>query len=323
MKILLISSGYNRGIYDYFEEWIKREIRKTHEIHYFQVSKGFPALKKLVNLVKPDLAITLVALKLPIQIVQWLKEQGVTTAVWFTEDPYFMDRTKVLFPHFDFVFTIDYAALEYYHKNGHPHAYHLPLATEPKVFKPKQVESKYCSDLCIVGFPYPDRVKYIQLLLQKTKYKILLVGRWKQKLYRFIHYSSLRIHEGWVEPSIAANYYNGAKIVLNTHRPHNLVQNQNQLGIIGKSINNRTFDVASCGSFQLIEFKEDLPDHFIEKEEIVSFHQYQDLVEKINFYMNNEEERIRIGSNAKERALKEHTFEHRLTKMINIIKGSS
>ncbi len=323
MKILLISSGYNGGIYDYFETWITSEFKKNHEVHLFKISDGLLALKTLTNFIKPDAAITLVGFKVPIQMVQWLKEQRVKTAVWFTEDPYFMDRTKALFRYFDFVFTIDYAALDYYLKNGHQHAYQLPLATEPKIFKPNQVETKYSSDICIVGFPYPDRVKYIQQLLQNTKYKILAVGKWRQKLYRSIQNRNLRIHEGWVEPAIVANYYNGTKIVLNTHRPFNLKQNQNRLGIVGKSINNKTFDAASCGAFQLIEFKEDLPNHFIEEDEMVSFHNYQELVEKIDFYMNNEVERVRIANNARERVLKDHTFEHRLRKMLEIINGSS
>ena len=86
-----------------------------------------------------------------------------------------------------------------------------------------------------------------------------------------------------MEPSIVADFYNGANIVLNTHRPFNLKQNQNRLGIEGKTINNRTFDVAACGSFQLIEFKEDLPNHFIEDEEMVSFRSDQELLKKIDY----------------------------------------
>lgn len=322
MKILFISSGY-KGIYDYFESWIISEIRKNHEVQLFQVSKGLPTLKTLTNLYKPDVAITLIGFKLPILMVQWLKEQQVKTAVWFTEDPYFMDRTNLLFRYFDFVFTIDDAALDYYQQNGHLHSHQLPLAAEPKVFKPKHIEAKYMSDICIVGYPYPDRVKYIQILLQNTKYQIQAVGKWRKQLYRSIKNPKLRIHEGWVEPAIAANYYNGTKIVLNTHRPFNLQQNENRMGIVGKSINNRTFDAASCGAFQLIEFKEDLPTHFIEEEEIVSFKNYQELIEKIDYYMQNEEERIRIANNARARVLKEHTFEHRVTIMLEIINGAS
>jgi spore maturation protein CgeB len=39
--------------------------------------------------------------------------------------------------------------------------------------------------------------------------------------------------------------------------------------------------------------------------------------------MQFEEERQRIANNARNRALEEHTFEHRIEKMIDIIKDST
>lgn len=322
MKILLITSSY-KGIYDHFEAWIVSELKRNHEVKLFHFKDGLSDLQAVTGRFNPELALTLVGFKLPIQMVQWLKKQQVKTVVWFTEDPYFMDRTQVISKYYDFVFTIDSAALEFYKNNGHLNAYQFPLATEPNVFRPQQVEAKYRSDICLVGFPYPDRIQFIQYLLQNSAYKIKVVGKWTIPLLRFRSNPKLMIHEGWFEPSVVAKFYNGAKIVLNTHRPFNLRQNQNKLGIIGKSINNRTFDIAACSSFQLIEFKEDLPNHFVEDKEIVSFRSNQELVQKIDFYIKFEEERQLIADHARNRVLKEHTFKHRLEKMLELIKDSS
>jgi spore maturation protein CgeB len=322
LKILFITSSY-KGIYDHFEAWIVSVLKKNHEVEFFHFKDGLSNLQTVTGGFNPEMALTLVGFKLPIQMVQFLKKQRVKTAVWFTEDPYFMDRTQVLAQYFDFVFTIDSAALEFYKNNGHLNTYQFPLATEPQVFMPKQVEAKYRSDICLVGFPYPDRIQFIKFLLQNTPYKIKVVGKWANPLFRFQSNPKLMIHEGWVEPSIVADFYNGAKIVLNTHRPFNLSQNQNKLGIIGKSINNRTFDIAACSSFQLIEFKEDLPNYFLEDKEIVTFRSNQELVQKIDFYLKFEEERQLIATNAKNRVLKEHTFEHRLEKMLDLIMDST
>lgn len=321
MKILFITSGY-KGIYDYFEKWIVDSLKKKHDLKIFPFENRLHNLQLLTKSFNPEVAITLVGFKFPIKMVEWLNKQQVKTAVWFTEDPYYMDRTMTLSPYYDFLFTIDSAALEYYKNNGHKHAYQLPLAAEPEVFRPRQTQGKYNSDICILGYPYPNRTNYIRFLLQNTNYKIKVVGRWKNTLNQFRNHSNLDIHEGWVEPSIAADFYNGANIVLNTHRPFNLRENQNRLGIVGKSINNRTFDAAACGSFQLIEFKEDLPEHFIENEELVCFRSYQELLQKLDYYMQSKEERERIANNARERVLGEHTFKHRLDKMLAIINDS-
>lgn len=320
MKILFITSG-QAGIYKWLETWIQTELKKKHEVKFFDFKDGLSTLKTITQLFKPEVALTLVG-NFPTVMVQWLKQQGIRTAVWLTEDPYYMDRTSVLVDHYDHMFTIDTAALEYYQKRGHKKTYHLPLGVNPEVFKPKKVEAKYMSDICLVGFPYPDRVRYVQLFLHNTSYKISVVGNWRRLLRSFRRSPNLLIYEGWAEPKIVADFYNGAKIVLNTHRPFNLNYNQNQLGVAGKSINNRTFDIAACAAFQLIDFKEDLPNHFIEDEEIVSYKKFEELIEKTQYYIQNGEERKIIANKARERVLKEHTLQHRLEKMISLINGS-
>ena len=322
MKILFISSGY-KGIYSSLESWIQASLKKKHEVTLFDYTEKALSLQQIIQLSKPDLILTLMGRRIPASQLQWLKRVGIKTAIWLTEDPYYVDISVKLIDCFDYVFTIDSATLELYQKKGHQQVYHLPLATTPSLFAPKNVDKIYYSDLCLVGYPYSDRIKYIQLLLQYTSYKIQVVGPWRHILPLFKDYENISIHSDWVEPPIVANYYNGAKIVLNTHRPADQQHNQNKLGIIGKSINNRTFDVAACAAFQLIEFKEDLPTHFIELQEIVSFKSTEELIEKTHYYIQAENERKEIAIKGRERVLKEHTFQHRMDKMISIITNLS
>lgn len=323
MRILLVASGH-RGIYNSFEEWIQVELNKKHEVIFFDFENGgMSSMQEIVHTFKPEVMFTLIGVHIPTIQLQWLKQQGIITAVWFTEDPYYIDQTIEYINYFNFVFTIDTAALEVYKARGHKQAYHLPLATNHNLFNPKEVDGIYLSDICLVGYPYPNRISFVQFLLQYTPYKIQIVGPWKHVIRKLRRYSNVVIHSEWVEPNVVANYYNGAKIVLNTHRPVNERHNQNKLGIMGKSINNRTFDVAACAAFQLIEFKDDLPIHFNENEEIVSFKNVNELIEKTHYYIQAEQVRRGIAKNGRERVLKNHTFQHRIDKMISIIKGFS
>ncbi|KAF0822378.1 glycosyltransferase [Cytobacillus firmus] len=323
MNILFVTSGYT-GIYCYFENWVIRIFEKKHKVKIFKPHYSLFHLQSIVKSCKPDVVISLLGLKFSTKKLEWLRKQGIKTAVWFTEDPYFMDYTELLSNFYDYIFTIDSAALEFYKKKGHDRTFHLPLAAEPSVFSNRLVVNEYISDICLLGFPYPDRIKYIELLLEHTPYKIKVVGKWNHllSLSKFRNHINLSIKEGWVEPSIAANFYNGAKIVLNTHRPFNLKQNKNSIGIVGKSINNRTFDVAASGAFQLIQFKEDLPAHFIEEDEIIAFKNESELIKKVEYYMQLEEDRQRIANNARIRVLEEHTFEHRIKRMMSILDES-
>ncbi|MNI82927.1 Spore protein YkvP [compost metagenome] len=112
------------------------------------------------------------------------------------------------------------------------------------------------------------------------------------------------------------NYYNGSKIVLNIHRPSDEKYNKNRTGIIAKSINNRTFDAASCEAFQLVDSKEELVKHFEEGKEIISYQDNNDLLEKIHYYIAHDEERKRIAKKARKRVLTSHTFQHRIDHLL-------
>ncbi|KON88349.1 hypothetical protein AF332_17090 [Sporosarcina globispora] len=318
MRILFITSGY-QGIYDWFESWIHDELKKEHKVIFYYFNQGVKELESILQSFKPEMALTLVGYKMPIAIVEFLKQYGVKTSIWLTEDPYNIDRSIGLMNDFDYLFTIDTAALEFYKKKGLKRAYHLPLAANPNVFIPKKVPGEFESDICFVGYPYPDRIQLLEFILEKTSYKVRVIGNWSRYLRSYWQNSNLNIDEGWVEPPIVANYYNGAKIVLNSHRPSNLRQNKNKLGIAGKSINNRTFDVAACAAFQLIEFREDLSNHFVENEEIIAFRSMKDLLEKVHYYMKADKERELIAHKARIRVLKEHTFQHRLEQMLSVI----
>jgi spore maturation protein CgeB len=263
----------------------------------------------------------MIGFKMPTTAIEWLKKQGIKLAVWLTEDPYYIDHTLKLIHHYDYVFTIDIAALKVYKETGHQHVYYLPLGTDPEIYYPTNSVKEY--DICLVGYPYPNRVKMIQFLFEKTNFSIQVVGsQWEKKLAKTKRSSKLSIHSRWVPPIDTNNYYNRTCINLNTHRPFNLKQNKNTIGVINESINNRTFDIASCGAFQLIEFKPDLPQHFIDGEDIVSFNSNEELLIKVKYYKTHPYDRQEIAENGKEKARSSHTFEHRMNEMLTIISDS-
>ncbi|WP_332694906.1 CgeB family protein [Halalkalibacter lacteus] len=320
MKILYIPSGYGQ-IYQSFDQSINRALTKLGHpvscISLFEEQK----LKNAVNSFKPDVCITMIGFKMPTTTIEWLKKIGIKLAVWMTEDPYYIDQSLKLIDHYDYVFTIDNAALKLYKEAGHQHAYYLPLGTDPEIYYPTTPAKEY--DICLVGYPYPERVKMIHFLLEKTNFSIQVVGsQWEKKLGKVKHSSKLTIHSRWVPPIDTKNHYNRASINLNTHRPFNLKQNKNTRGVVNESINNRTFDIASCGAFQLIEFKPDLPQHFFSGKEIVSFNNNDELLKKVKYYLRHSNKRQEIAANAREKVLNNHTFVHRMNNMVNIINNS-
>lgn len=320
MNVVFITSGFS-GIYRYFERSITQSFAKAGVVcKTWTLKEGVPALKTICQTFQPDLILTLTGFKLTAPILKYMNQVEAKTAIWLTEDPYYMDRTSLLIAYFDYVFTIDLAALDFYKERGHAHVYHLPLGTDTELYCPKEAADLYYSDLCLVGVPYTNRAKLIEYLLVNTNYKIQVVGRgWNKYARLWKAFPNLKVTSAWVKPETAVNYYNGAKIVLNSHRPHDEKYNRNRIGLSGKSVNNRTFDVASCQSFQLIEHKTDIDKHFNRERELVSYSNPEDLLAKIDYFLRNEARRKQIAAAARARVLTSHTFHHRMNRLLDIV----
>ncbi|KWX74766.1 CgeB family protein [Paenibacillus jilunlii] len=324
MRVIFITSGF-RAVYHFFEQSVVEAFQNAgHYCESFTLNNGLNALMLMKQSLQPDLIFAMAGLKISKPILEFLKESKVKSAIWMTEDPYYMDWTLPLITYFDYIFTIDQAAVEQYKRLGHPYVYHLPLGTDPEVFHSTLASKEFTSDICLVGVPYSNRIELIELLLKRTDYPIQIVGRgWSKHNYEWIKNANrdLDLVNAWVKPETVVKYYNGSKIILNIHRPSNEKYNKNSMGIIAKSINNRTFDAASCEAFQLIDAKDDLANHFEEGKEIVSFEDKHDLLEKIHYYIAHDEERKQIAQNARKRVLTSHTFQHRIDHLLMKIQS--
>ncbi|WP_209125683.1 glycosyltransferase [Alkalihalobacillus sp. BA299] len=323
MKILYIPSGYKQT-YLYFDDSIIKElVNLKHQVKVFTIMRGsMVTLRSILTSFKPDLILTLAGLKMPRSALTLIKQVKIPIAIWMTEDPYYTDKTLKFIHDYNYIFTIESSSVKLYKEYGHKNVYHLPLGTNPSIYAPSS-SNNYKYDICLVGFPYPERIKTIQFLLENTPYSILTVGStWHLALAKYKTTNNYEFIIGWVDPRTVATLYNQTKIVLNTHRSYQFKYNLNKKGVFNRSINNRTFEIASCGAFQLTDLKPDLTKHFIEGSEIVTFSSMDDLLKKTNYYIKHETERKEITKRARQRALKDHTFGNRLKKMLKIIETS-
>ncbi|WP_340025129.1 glycosyltransferase [Paenibacillus sp. FSL K6-1096] len=323
MNILLISSGF-QGVYSFFERRIAGALQKAgHHCAAFQAGSMLNVFKLKQQFRQPDLILLMAGLKVQEPVLECIRQSGIKSAVWMTEDPYYMDWTVPAAAYVDYIFTIDEAALEQYKALGHPRVYHLPLGTDPALFCPSPVSAEFESELCLVGVPYSNRIEMIDFLLAATDYRIQLVGRgWSRYVQQWNLSASGRVGlvNAWVKPETAAGYYNGAKIVLNIHRLADERYNRNRMGVAAKSINNRTFDAAACAAFQLTDDKPGLSGQFAAGQEIIPYLDKYDFLQKLHYYMAHDQERRHIADAARRRVLAAHTFEHRIQQLLGIIQ---
>jgi hypothetical protein len=98
--------------------------------------------------------------------------------------------------------------------------------------------------------------------------------------------------------------FNRAKIILNIH------------GEEFPDTETRVFETLGCGSFLLSEkLSDDNP--FISGKHLVEFENYDDLKQKISFYLNNDDKREEIALNGYNEAQHKHTFVKRSAEIID------
>lgn len=97
------------------------------------------------------------------------------------------------------------------------------------------------------------------------------------------------------------------------------------LNITLRSITNgiplRGYDIMGSGGFLLSNYQVDLARHFIPGEDYVYYESRKDLMDKIGYYLKNEEERRNIAKNGHDKVMREHTFDVRLRQIIDIVKA--
>ncbi len=79
----------------------------------------------------------------------------------------------------------------------------------------------------------------------------------------------------------------------------------------------RIFDIMGAGGFLLTNFQADFLDYFIPDEDYVYYEGKQDLLEKIDYYLNHEKERATIAANGLSKIEASHTYLHRVQEILS------
>lgn len=95
------------------------------------------------------------------------------------------------------------------------------------------------------------------------------------------------------------------------------------LNISLRSIKNgiplRCMDIMGAGGFLLSNFQSDFLEHFIPDEDFVYFDSKEDLLNKCDYYLEHEDERIRIARNGYEKVKEFHSYEAHLNEIFHIV----
>ncbi|WP_053075126.1 CgeB family protein [Ornithinibacillus californiensis] len=317
-RVIFVKTGV-QGPYPPLEEAI---ISSLSEYVTVKVCHPIDDLVTIASQFKPHMVLALHGLFLHHHKMREIQKSGIPIAIWITDDPYYTDVTKD-FVYFDHIFTVELSCVDFYKNLGHTSVTYLPLGCRKEIFRPLPVPKEDEIDICFVGSAFQNRVDLIDgiadYLLDKN---VMIVGQWWERLNNYNKLKS-KIHNEWQTPESTAYYYNRAKIVLNIHRlavyEHPEASQSNSLSIPALSMNNRTFEINGCKTLQISDFRADINNHYENGKEIVTFSTSEELINNIEYYLQNEEERYRIARSGFIKTLTHHTYQHRVKKLLNTI----
>ena len=78
----------------------------------------------------------------------------------------------------------------------------------------------------------------------------------------------------------------------------------------------RAFDIMGAGGFLLSNHQADLLDLFVPDEDFVYYESREDLLRKVGYYLEHQEERKAIAKNGHDKVAARHTYRHRVEEML-------
>lgn len=266
-------------------------------------------LARAINEFKPDFTFYIKAYYVEPETLELSRRYGPNFA--YMNDDMFNPwcQTHLFFENIqrlDVVFTTKSYNVREFHRHGTPLALYIANSYDPEIHFPAQPtaeeRARLQGDVAFIGtfrVPRADFLARLAHLHQELKLNVWGTG-WN-KLSRFDHWhrwlawkdlrACIRGRELWCADMGKAIQANLISLGLLCHENRDLHTS-------------RTFEIPACGGFMLAERSEEHRLYFAEDKEAVYFQSFEEMLDKIRFYIGHDEARQRIARAGYERCLR-------------------
>ncbi len=295
---------------------VTAERLETLENGFLQVISQ--AIRARAETFEPDLLLCLAQAPASRQLLRGFSRDRVITAMWFVEDHLVFPYWRAFAPLYDFFFVIQKEPLLEKLTAAGATGHYLPMAALPSFHRPLEEgelspaeRRHYGSAVSFLGAGYPNRRLAFR---QLTHLDLKIWGSdWdgESLLASFVQDGGARI-----EPEQAVKIFNASTINLNLHSSIR----SDELVPTGDFVNPRTFELACCGAFQLVD-RRGLLGELFDPDELATFTTMPELLDMIAHYLAHPDERNTLAAKARARVLAAHTYQHRMAELIRVIRA--
>jgi spore maturation protein CgeB len=233
----------------------------------------------------------------PSDVAELKRRFGGRWVNWFPDDPHDHETSTRLAPVYDAFFTHDSASLSRLRSvGGRP--YYLAFGCDPEYLRPPPAPTQGAAPLGFVGSRDPVRERVVRALDD------LGLAVWGP---------------GWPRGAVYGDAFvralAGAAVGVNIHQQFGPGGDPARYGT---GANMRVFELAAVGTPQLSDAKADISRHFTPDREIVLYRSVEELRARARALLADEPARRSLAAAARERALREHTWRHRLEELLTV-----
>lgn len=247
---------------------------------------------------RPDVVLVFKGTRLAPEEVRALRSRfGARWANWFPDDPHQIEASLRLGPAYDRFFTHDSASLQRHRAAGaQPH--YLAFGCDPEYLRPLAGGARWAAPIAFVGSRDPVREGALR---DVEEIGVTIWG------------------PGWPRGPLYGDDFvrvlSGAVVGLNVHQHFGARGDPVRYGT---GANMRVFELAAVGTPQLSDAKGDIARHFVPDREIVLYRSVEELKQRARALIDNEPWRRDLATAARERAVREHTWRHRLEELLTV-----
>jgi spore maturation protein CgeB len=317
----LLSMGHNVDVFDFLTIAKELGVKAMHQLLLQKIKKS-----------NYDLLFTsLYTNEFNIDFLNQLKNNACKSVVWMNDDQWRWNSLgrKICFC-FHNVITTDFDAIRKYYKIGYKNVILSQFGFNNKIFKRKAINKNI--DISFVGQPNPWR-KYIVDFLKRKGYSVECFGfGWPNG-----RITTSKMVEVFNRSKINLNLSNSVQYDLDYLKHCNWTWKKNKsfvrniYDIFGPQLNTllspkrheqikaRIFEITASGGFALTYDVKHLSDYFNLTRDVSVYSNPKELLNKVRYFLKNEEDRERIAESGYYQSLLKHTYQRRFDSIFSTL----
>jgi spore maturation protein CgeB len=262
-------------------------------------------MAKALRQLDPEVVLVLEGSQMPPELVAELKRESRALWVnWFCDERRSRNAISTLAAAYDLVFVAGSEVVESGETVGLPPLRYLPPGCDPSVHRPMRSRDQFRANVVFAGTATAHRER---LLSELVEFGLALWGPgWRRTRLRDYCRGELLDHETYIRA------YAGASVAVN-------VQCSDAAEGPDPGCNRRLFELAAIGVPQVVEDRPDIHRHFREGSELLVARSAADFKTLLAEALQDRAWSEQVAAGARQRALGEHTYMHRLATLLGAV----